>query len=217
MSSIHIPQKNAFFLHIPKTAGYSISSALLEAFPDAIKQNTRGLRRLRGAARDMSRRYHARFLEETFSFAFVRNPWDWTVSGWKHVTKNAPAYAAPPPSFEDFVTGDWTQGLANNPNKGKFATARIFVAYHTQITQWDHLEIGLWPGRQAPLAMIGRFETLESDLARVFEVLGREAPLPHKNVSGGDPYTVLYTPRLKDIVWKKNRKLIERFRYEFET
>ena len=215
MSSLHIAELNAFFLHVPKTAGMSVSTALAEAFPEAPRLPVRGMRRAHGIARHMVRRVGLPPLSQTYSFCFVRNPWDWTVSGWKHVTQNRCAYGETPPDFEEFVTGDWRRGLSYNPHRLKFAGPELFVAYHTKVTQWQHLSLGRFGGQPAPLAFIAQFERLEADWARICERLGRDIPLPRINVSPKSHYTEHYDDKLRAIVAAKNAELIGRFGYRF--
>jgi len=215
MSSVLISELKCFFLHIPKTAGYSLSCGLLGAFPTAERKPTRNMRHLRGAAEDMRHRFGRRIIEDNFSFFSVRNPWAWTVSGWKHVTQNRRAYGGSPPDFASFVLGDWARHLDDNPNKQKFRTAKIFVAYHTQITQMDHLNWSFFR-RPAPMGFYGRFEQLEEDLEIICDRLGREIKLPKKNISGGKPYTDFYDDELRNIVADRNENLIERFGFKFD-
>ena len=215
MANLHIHQERAFFLHVPKTAGYSVSTALADAFPEATRLPVRGMRRRQGAASYSAGRIGAGPLAHDFSFCFVRNPWDWTVSGWKHVTRNQDAYGGSGPDFSDFVAGHWRDGLRDNPNPRKFATPELFVAYHTQITQWEHLCLGRLNPQPVPLAFVARFERLEEDWARICERLGREIALPRINVSVKSHYTEHYDDRLREIVARRNAPLIARFGYRF--
>ena len=212
---MHMREVTALFLHLPKTAGHSISTGLAEAFPEADRHPVRGLRNAQGAARYAARRIGEATMETAYSFCFVRNPWDWTVSGWKHVTRNQDAYGRKGPEFGAFIDGAWRHGLKRNPNKLKFATPHLFVAYHTQITQWEHLSLG-WPrARPAPMAFYARFEHLDRDWERICERLGREIVLPKLNVSTRSHYTEHYDDRLRAIVAERNAPLIERFGYRF--
>lgn len=215
MASLHIAGENAFFLHVPKTAGMSVSTALAESFPKATRLPVRDMRRAHGAARHMLHRVGPEPLCRGFSFCFVRNPWDWTVSGWKHVTRNKLAYGDDPPDFEAFVTGHWRDGLQHNPYRRKFRSAELFVAYHTQVTQWQHLTFGRLRPRLAPLAFVARFERLEEDWARICERLRRDIPLPRINVSPRSHYTEHYDDKLRAIVAARNAELIGRFGYRF--
>jgi hypothetical protein len=215
MTSVLIPEANAFFLHLPKTAGTSVSRALREAFPAARNLPTAGLRRPVGTARHLATRVGRGVYERSYSFCFLRNPWDWTVSGWKHVTGARDAYDGNGPDFAEFVAGDWRRGLGRNPHPEKYATTELHVAFHAKITQWEHLLLG-WPRpRPAPMAFYARFERLGEDWARICERLGRDMPLPAFNVSARSHYTEHYDDRLRRIVAERNAPLIERFGYRF--
>ena len=139
MASVYIPSCNAVFLHVPKTAGYSVSTALAEAFAEAQSYPVRGMEKSEGAAYYTGRCLGHDVFARTWSFCFLRNPWDWTVSGWLHVTRNKRAYGDGPPDFERFLKDGWDKGLVRNPNKLKFKSPEMFVDYHTQITQSGHL------------------------------------------------------------------------------
>ncbi|EKE43967.1 hypothetical protein OCGS_1948 [Oceaniovalibus guishaninsula JLT2003] len=214
MASIDLPRQNALFLHVPKTAGFSITSALTEQVQDATAFPVRNERGRRGAAAYIASRLGPDILARRWSFCFLRNPWDWTVSGWLYVTRNRPAYGDTPPAFADFLRGAWKDGLKDNPHKRKFKSARGYVAYHTQITQGRHLAIGL-RGRPAPLAFHARFERLQDDWARICDRLGQDIALPHKNRSDRTDYTAYYDDETRALVARRNAGLIDRFGYRF--
>lgn len=213
MASTYLADRNALFLHLPKTAGFSISSALA-AIPGARPLPVRGMRRVRGAARYTAAQLGARVFAETWSFAVVRDPWDWAVSGWKHVTENTKAYPEERPDFEEFLRGGWRRGLRQNPNPMKFRSPEAFVRYHCLVTQWEHLSLGF--GRLAPLAYTARFETLSDDLRVIERRLGVELAVPHKNRSERAPYHAYYDAALREIVARANAPLIRRFGYAFD-
>lgn len=206
--------QNALFLHIPKSAGSSITNALETSFPDAVRHPSRRIRSPRvGVSTYLSRRLGGDVLARRWTFCIIRDPWDWTVSGWAHVTRNMAVYDDPP-SFEAFVKGAWDKGVVRNPHRRKYANGRIFVAYHTQVTQDDHLRVGL-RRRLAPVAFYARFESLREDWSRICERLGRDIPLPHDNKSPREDYTTYYDDETRDIVERRNAPLIERFGYRF--
>ena len=117
MSSTLLIDKRAVFVHIAKTAGFSILLAL--------KKNVKCLpypyRNLKEPISTTS--YISGLIpniwKDYFTFAFVRNPWDWTVSGWLDVTQNRNCYSKPP-SFEEFLTDKWKDNVVKNPWPTKF-------------------------------------------------------------------------------------------------
>ena len=214
MATIDIAERNALFLHIPKTAGWSVTSALQTAFPDAGVYPSRGIRSPKvGAAAHMAHRLGPDRLARRWTFCMIRNPWDWTVSGWIHVVRNKPAYDDPP-TFRDFVLGAWRTGATRNPHPKKYVDGSVFVAYHTQVTQDGHLRVG-WRRRLAPIAFDARFERLQDDWTRICERLGTDIHLPHRNRSDRDDYSSYYDDETREIVARRNAPLIERFGYRF--
>lgn len=214
MSSAHLRSRGAMFVHVPKTAGYSVTVALRGSDLDVAFHPVRNLRRPTGSARWITSVAGRRFWAENFTFCFVRNPWDWTVSGWKHVTRNKPCYDDPP-EFGAFVRGEWRRGLGPNPSPEKYRSAAVCVAHHTQVTQWEHLQIG-FPRRLAPFDRVCRFERLAEEWEEVCERLGVEMPLPHENRSERTHYSAYYDEETRRIVERRNAPLIERFGYRFD-
>ncbi|MEO1241446.1 MAG: sulfotransferase family 2 domain-containing protein [Pseudomonadota bacterium] len=206
MVSVLLERRNLLFMHVPRTGGGSISRALgaerdARAFPvramafaePCIVQLTKQLPKPVGSYRTV---------------AFVRNPWDWTVSGYRHVTKNLPAYKHPP-SFRQFVTGLW--GGANILQyPAKFTTPEVYVAYHTQITPWEHI-FAAEPHVEPDT--ICRFESIAMD-AR--EKLGLQINLPHIHRTSRSRYSDYYDTETRAQVAKRHAPLIERFGYSFE-
>ncbi len=206
MVSVVLESTNELFIHVPKTAGGSVS---------------RGLLRVEGAARysvqNMAiavpcvvqlERQLPRPISEFRSIVCIRNPWDWTVSGYLQVTTNMPAFSAAP-SFREFVFGDWKLA-SKRVYPEKFTNALAYVVYHTQITQWEHL--GGQRGLDA-IDWVCRFESLETDLARTSLPIGE---LPHIHRSDRLHYSKYYDDELINRVGEANEDLIRTFGYEFE-
>lgn len=207
MVSVLLTDRNLVFLHVPKTAGGSISRSLRQE-PDAIIYAVENMAHAEPCVHQLQRRL-PKPLSDYRSFAVVRNPWDWTVSGYLHVTQNFPAYRSPP-SFEAFVRGDW-ENATEIQYPSKFATATAYVAYHTQISQWDHLSAD---GEHLEIDDICRFESLNVDLRRV---LGEQLALPHANKSVRKSYADYYDDSTRQTVAERNGFLIDRFGYRFES
>jgi len=146
-------------------------------------------------------------LAEFRTVAVVRNPWDWTVSGYLHVTQNLPAFEVVP-SFGDFVRGVWERPTIRQ-YPSKFSNPISYVEYHTQITQWEHLTI---KGDPIALNAVCRFESLERD---VMDVFGTDIELPHANKSERKPYASYYDEETKQLVARRNAHLIEEYGYRF--
>jgi len=205
MVSVLLRDCNLVFLHVPKTAGGSISRSLRQE-PDAIAYGVQGMAVAEPCAHQLQRQL-PKPMSTYRVVAFVRNPWDWTVSGYLHVTQNAPAYLSPP-TFRDFVKGEWRHATEiQYPTK--FKNPEAYVAYLTQITQWDHLCSG---GKITEIDTICRFESLVADVRSVF---GAGTRLPHVNKSDRRSYVDYYDEETMLVVAQRNASLIERFGYEF--
>ena len=185
MATVQLKDQNAVFFHIPKTAGFSISHALTN-IPNHTTHPHRHLRRPVRAVQYVEEKIPSLWTDN-FTFCFIRNPWDWTVSGWKHVTENKNCYTDPP-TFDAFVKGQWRANLrASLTNwKQKYLQTEVGVAIHTQVTQWEHLTMS--NGKLAPIQFFGRFENLEEDWRMLCKIIGVRVPLPHLNKSRRQDY-----------------------------
>ncbi len=206
MVSVWLQDRDVVFLHVPKTAGGSISRALLEE-PDAVNIGVRDMSVAVPCVEQLQAQLDVP-LSSLRTVTCVRNPWDWTVSGWLHVTRNRPAYDDPP-SFRDFVMGAW-HGATTLQYPHKFTTPEAYVSYHTQITQWDHLG---GAGSPIDIDAVCRFENLEVDFRDVFDT---DKTLGHTNRSERAPYVTYYNEDTRQVVAERNEPLIERFGYRFD-
>lgn len=205
--SVLLRDRDLLFVHVPKTAGGSISQALIRE-RDAVVHGVRDMTVAVPCVEQLQQQLGAP-LSSFRTVACVRDPWDWTVSGWLHVTRNRPAYSKPP-AFQDFVLGHG-EGPTIRQYPHKFNNASAYVAYHTKLTQWDHL---CFDGQYAEIDAVCRFESLADDLN---DVLGLEIDLPHVNQSERKPYREYYNDTTRQIVADRNRELIKRFGYEFDS
>lgn len=178
------------FVHINKTGGSSVEKALGLPFQH---RTALEMRALMGKERWQSR----------FSFAFVRNPWDKVASHYKYrVQTNQTGLRDNPIAFKDWV---------------RLAYADRDPRYHDEYkmfmpqTQWVVDE-----GGNVMVDMIGRFETLAQDFAKVCETLGRRAELPHLKKSTNKDYRQLYDTATVDIVGRWFADDIRAFDYSFE-
>ncbi|MEO1151548.1 MAG: sulfotransferase family 2 domain-containing protein [Pseudomonadota bacterium] len=205
MVSVLLKDRNLLFIHVPKTGGGSISRAL-RAEPDAVLYPVREMEVVEPCISQLSRQLD-KPLNEYRTVAFVRNPWDWTVSGYLHVTENMRAYDCPP-TFKEFVQGNWL-GATILRYPTKFTKPEAYVAYHTQITPWMHL----FPsGSKASIHDLCTFETLERDAK---EVLGISTRLPHVNRSERDHYSAYYDDETRELVGIRHADLINTIGYVF--
>lgn len=201
------------FIHIYKNAGTSIRRAL---YPHtATKMRWRlhnyatkiGVSRFRprGApkgyhghvtAREVAEKMGRERFDSYFSFAIVRNPWDWVVSLWRYMVENQERFPDAP--FERFNTFD---GYVRWRCDGNYGFQKKWVCDEDGELMVD---------------FVGRFEHLEEDFAEICRLIGVEANLPHKNPSTHAHYTEYYTPETIELVRKTYRPDIQFFGYEFD-
>ncbi|MCC2618340.1 sulfotransferase family protein [Aestuariibacter halophilus] len=182
------------FIHIPKTAGTSVSQALYGGQP------------WHHTARSYYQADPERF-RQFFSFAFVRNPWDRLLSTYHYACKiSDPVYRGPLSSiakcqnFEAFVM-TWCNA------------ERINEHYFLK-PQFDYLTLD---DQQIGVDYVGRFETLNQSFAHICEQLSVKAELPSLNQSKGKTdFRESYTPAMVDKVASLYDRDIKSFHYAFE-
>ena len=204
-----ISDSNEFiFIHIPKTAGTSIRSALQ---PYSLQTPSSRLARILKRF-DLPKDYQKfRFnlhatLQKAQSklppelyggykkIAFVRNPYDRMVSNYAYkVHGTADKNRKRNDSFEEFV---------------------LQCCSGKDLIQTDYLTD---LKGNLDCDFIGRFESLSEDYSRMQEILGIElTPLAKKNNSKRKgSYHDYYTDKTRDIVAKYYQKDIDNFGYEF--
>lgn len=188
----------AIFIHIPKTAGSSVSHSLFG--------------KARGnphASYDIYEIVNPRKFREYFKFTFVRNPWDRLVSTYFFLSQveNDPMaqswreqVACHYPDFASFVRG-WL-------SLGKIENSFHFRPQHSFICDAD-----LTPR----VDFVGRVETLQADFRHVTDRLGIAAKLDWTNRSNHRPYQDYYTDELRGIVAAVYANDIAAFGYSFES
>jgi Sulfotransferase family len=201
-----IAEKNLIFVHIQKTGGMAVSRALGGVDHPAEKHRT---------ALELRDLYGADVWDQSYKFAFVRNPWDRLVSWWSMINARRDEFGS---------IGD-----ANSFMRYVLENAMTFDAFLTKCTdtiddidgvkhifqnQLDYLsdEDG-----QEIVDFIGRFETLADDFATISaKVYGKPIALAHINASNHAPFQTYYTPQTRKLVEKAYARDIARFGYCFD-
>lgn len=162
------------------------SSALTHATAQAVK-------------RDMGREY-----DDYYSFAFVRNPWDWQVSMYHFLLKekNNPRYEliSNMSGFEEYV--HWV-----------VQEKRPYPKAATKL-QTDML---LDENGKLIVDFIGRFENLSNDFKQLCQQLGIQASLPLVNSSKHLDYQHYYNPALIKLVANAFQQDIALLGYTFNS
>ena len=200
------------FIHIYKTAGSSIRSVLEPYMHDPERMFlNRAFRKLHLpiqvplhkhksfkqhiSARDLKKQLPAKIYDPFFKFAFVRNPWDWQVSGYHFMLEEKTHFQH--------------ELIKSMKNFDEFIEWRVFKD--------KHLQKDFITNDQGNLIVdfVGRYETLAEDFEQICRKLHLDLRLPHRNKSAHDDYRSYYNPRTVDLIREHFREDIELFGYDF--
>ena len=185
-------EKKFIFVHVPKTAGFSVTSGL--GIPVV------GHHPLSSILKNNSE------CEGYLKFSFVRNPWDRAVSAFHYMQKGGAGkqnkedyrdfkkYFIPSKSFEEFI-------------KSNLFNIIVDTQQHFQAMTY-YLD--------GNLDFIGRFENLQEDFNTMCNKIGiPKQKLPHENKTNHKHYTQYYDDETRQIVGEKYAKDVEAFGYKF--
>lgn len=180
-----IVARRVIFIHVPKAAGSSLKEQIYGA-------RMGGHRRIVEFAA-----YDAEKTRDFFKCAFVRNPWDRLLSAYTFLVQGrdtsardnrfARAHLARHADFRAFVR-----------ELGEPGTRDVVMRYDHFRPQRHWI---CMPGEAGhAMDFLGRFETMQADLARLFERLDRPAPAPKSSrTSNHRPYTEEYDDETRAI------------------
>lgn len=204
------------FIHIPRTAGTIVSKSLcdsmgVENWRSFIGEPRELLEESDGEVNKWEGKKHitsADLREEVgqacwnsyFKFAFVRNPWDRTVSVYLHSIKSSNVLGASILREKFF----FNLGLEVKYNilRGKSVQQLDYISDNNGSVLVD---------------FIGRYENLKNDFREVFSKIGLKPKIKQKydSTKKGD-YKKWYNKRGKNIVKKENMNDIKEFGYSYE-
>ncbi len=197
------PTLKTVFVHIPKTGGSTVSTILRrpnvlsltkhDPLPTADKHASlfKLIEELGPEA------------EDYFKFSFVRNPWDRLVSAYHYIIARRTnlELVAHHENFDSFLSS-----FIDDPSH------YLGIPYFRP--QANFL---LSPEGESPLDFLGRFETLEQDLAVVLKNIGgRRLFFRHRKKSKRRDYRTYYSPETCAAVGEVYKRDVEHFRYDFE-
>ncbi|QDT60147.1 Sulfotransferase family protein [Stieleria bergensis] len=223
------PSLRVIFVHVPKTAGESISNQLR-----TIEENRSGKRYF--PMRRLCNRFpvlkHSTMPEIAAAagrwtlplftkFTVVRNPWDQVVSFYEHLRK---------PLYQDRYQGkllhpqnacraameltfcDWVQKIyVEHQHQDESDTDQHPKDYFQCQTAWFCNGQG-----KVMVNHILKFESLKSDLKALGKAIGQPLSLSvHDNASQRSCYQDYYDQQTEEIVAKHSRRLIEIAGYQF--
>tara|TARA_B100000900_G_C20462536_1_gene667893 strand:- start:127 stop:849 length:723 start_codon:yes stop_codon:yes gene_type:complete len=193
-------KKSCIFIHIPKTAGISLSKSF---FGVNVDTNHLSIRRYRLV-------FSKSDFNKFFKFTFVRNPWDKLFSCYRYLKmgghsnyhmqwKNTVL-----DTYDDF--NSFVEGWLNEKNIHTFSH---FLPQSWFLTDYKNNILTDY---------IGRFENLEHDYKEICSVLNTNTELEHFNKSDKvkKNYYEYYNDKSIDIVYKLYKKDIKLFKYDFK-
>jgi hypothetical protein len=197
-------QKRFLFVHIPKTAGNSIQSALRDYSEDelvALRKEQDGIERFGLRNPKYKIRKHSTLSEyraalgqaqfdDLYKFTCVRNPWDRMISYYFTPTQNTAAW-----------------------DRKKFKNVIVEAVPVVDYLRLDKGEADPFDN----VDYIMRFEKLADDFRVVCAALDiSPATLPQYNRSDREHYSKYYDDELRELVRSRFAEEIERFGYTFE-
>jgi sulfotransferase famil protein len=131
-----------------------------------------------------------------FSFAIVRNPWDWQVSLYSYMLKKTshPQHTIVKSfkNFEDYVYWRCKEDVQFQKDFIYNMDGKLLVNY------------------------VGRFEHIDRDFKEICKRIGISAALPKINVSNTTAYQKFYNAETKRMIQKTFEPDISLFKYTFE-
>ena len=193
-------ENRVVFIHVPKNAGTSLYATFGMDVPDNTHCPVTGF-----LASD-AKRYH-----DSYSFGFVRNPWDRMVSAFQYLKHK-------PISDDD---KRWaTQTLAPFDTFEDFMIAMERPIFRNRVVGWRHFKpqwhfLTNWSGRDA-VNYVGRFETLAKDVEIIGQAIGVKPNLTFQNSTQREPYWTYYTAESRKRVAQIYAKDIARYGYAWK-
>ena len=197
-------QKHFLFVHIPKTAGNSIQTALRDYSEDqlvALRKEQDGIERFGLRNPKYNIKKHSTLAEyrdaleneqfrSLYKFSCVRNPWDRMVSYYFTPTQNPETW--------------------DRKKFRKMISKIVSVADYLRLDQEEEDPF-------TNVDYIMRFENLAEDFRTVCGKVGiSAATLPRYNRSNREHYSKYYDDELRELVRTQFAAEIERFGYTFE-
>jgi hypothetical protein len=196
-----IDKTNCIFIHIPKNAGTSISSAVYGRTLGHVPVS-------RYKAFDQSK------FNRYFKFAIVRNPWDRLHSAFEYLKTKK--------DNNDLDACFYQKYLSRNKSFEKFVLRLQDPYYRFNVLTYKHFIpqykwICLPKNNQHLMNRILRFEQLQEDLKELDQHIAINSfkRIPHLRRINKKVYTSVYSDNMKDIVSRIYQKDISLFNYKF--
>jgi hypothetical protein len=164
--------------------------------------------------------------KEYFTFAFVRNPWDWFVSqffwNWSPSPTSKKAWLYRPiRAYQQYRNG--RKRRQHLRALERFSSDEIHRTYdhlrqYRGIYEADSLfqyHYAYTPDGERLVDFVGRFENIGEDFARVMQHLGLDEQLPHRNSTSHRDYRSYYTDETAALISDLYAIDIDAFDYSF--
>lgn len=192
----------ALFVHIPKSGGTTV-----------FKCSSKIIRIRHFTAWALKQGAYDGDWDKTYTFSFVRNPWDRIVSWYfyhKHKDNRAEFKLYRESTFESWVKDGCPTTWPDNEDpytmfygKGRKKTPLIQRTFLTD------------PNDKMIVDFIGKLENFDSDFAKVRKKLGITNKPKHENKGKHKPYREYYDQEMVTIVEKLCKPDIDTFGYSF--
>jgi len=193
---------NSIFVKTPKCAGTSLMNVFVATNIEIIKFG-----RI-----EHKRSINPYFFDNSFKFAFVRNPYDRIVSAYYHCVRHKWFSG----SFKKMVT---TPLKDLHPKTTQHIQPLVL---HLSLNKIEYRKNNYeFPPNQEDLNVdylnfIGKFENLQQDFNILCGIIGiPQQKLPHKNTTKHKHYSEYYDNETRKVVSKNYAKDIELFGYNF--
>lgn len=172
----------SIFIHIPKTAGLSISKAIFN--------RNIGHRKI-----EHLELYDLERVRSYFTFSFVRNPWDRMLSAFTFLKSggiNHRDKAWAQANLEDFYDFDsFVKALKNRRQASRIMRHKHF---------WPQYSFICDRNMKIRVNYVGRFERINEDFISIMNRLNIDSKLYKTNESKHNNYTEYYSQETKEIV-----------------
>jgi hypothetical protein len=191
--AVIVKDYNSVFVHVPKTGGSSIQKWLLDNTNSCVAKS--------------SKHHTLNTLEEkygkfNFSFAVVRNPWDWCVS-WYYFTRDRALRRISKPKNKGKFSLEYNQQVLEDFEKG----FEYFIE-NTNLKGQHQTTIDV--------SYIMKLENINTDIQLLKDKFNIKQELPYLNTSSRNKdYREYYNDNTKQIVENKFEKDIKLFGYKF--
>ena len=189
-------EHGVIFFHIPKTGGTSISAQLYDP-PTVAHIGIVGMLRV----------FTANEFRKAFKFAFVRHPLDRLVSAFFHLKRAKEA-----PDFREKKFFDRYGDVTRNG----FSTfvdwlgqKEACYSYGALVPQYEFICLG----DRIMVDVLGRFETIAQDYAKIARRIGLNEDLPRTNDTEHQHYSEYYDGRLRNKALRIYQRDFELFGY----